>query len=285
MADHRKIHPYIPKLVEQLEARRIDRRDFLRTATLLGLSATTAYGIVGRVFGESAIPRAYAQAKPKTGGTFKVGMQVQKMEDPATYSWTQMSNQSRHIGRVSGDHRSRQHHAADARPELGSLRRPQDLDPEVAPGRGLAQRRPVRGRARGLELQALARPGPRLVQQRAVDLLVDGRGQGRQEDHAAGRGRGGGRPHDPPAPDQAGAVGAGGLLQLSDRDPAPVVQGAVLRQPDRHRTVHADRARGRRQVPAQADHQDHQRQGLQVLGRRGLSRRDPLLSTTMPTTS
>ena len=97
MADHRKIHPYIPKLVEQLEARRIDRRDFLRTATLLGLSATTAYGIVGRVFGESAIPRAYAQAKPKPGGTFKVGMQVQKMEDPATYSWTQMSNQTRHM--------------------------------------------------------------------------------------------------------------------------------------------------------------------------------------------
>jgi peptide/nickel transport system substrate-binding protein len=97
VADNRKIHPYIPKLVEQLEARRVDRREFLRTATLLGLSATTAYGIVGRVFGESAVPRARAQGTPKQGGILRVAMEVQKMDDPATYSWTQMSNQTRHI--------------------------------------------------------------------------------------------------------------------------------------------------------------------------------------------
>jgi peptide/nickel transport system substrate-binding protein len=97
VADNRKIHPYIPKLVEQLEARRVDRREFLRTATLLGLSATAAYGIVGRVFGESAVPRARAQGTPKQGGIFRVAMEVQKMDDPATYSWTQMSNQTRHI--------------------------------------------------------------------------------------------------------------------------------------------------------------------------------------------
>jgi peptide/nickel transport system substrate-binding protein len=97
VADDRKIHPYIPKLVEQLEARRIDRREFLRTSTLLGLSATTAYGIVGRVFGESAIPRARAQGAPKPGGILRVAMEVQKMDDPATYSWVQMSNQTRHI--------------------------------------------------------------------------------------------------------------------------------------------------------------------------------------------
>jgi peptide/nickel transport system substrate-binding protein len=95
-SDERRVHPYIPKLVEQLEAGRVDRREFLRTSTLLGLSATTAYGIVGRLFGESAIPRARAQGTPKKGGIFKVGMEVQKMEDPATYSWTQMSNQTRH---------------------------------------------------------------------------------------------------------------------------------------------------------------------------------------------
>ena len=95
MADDRKIHPYIPRLIEQLEARRVDRREFLRTATLLGLSAPAAYGIVGRVFGESAIPRARAQGKP--GGILRVAMEVQKMDDPATYSWVQMSNQTRHI--------------------------------------------------------------------------------------------------------------------------------------------------------------------------------------------
>ncbi len=90
-----RIHPIIPKLIEQLEARRIDRREFLRTSTLLGLSATAAYGVVGRVLGESAIPKARAQGKP--GGTLRVAMEVQKMDDPATYSWVQMSNQTRHI--------------------------------------------------------------------------------------------------------------------------------------------------------------------------------------------
>jgi peptide/nickel transport system substrate-binding protein len=95
--DERRVHPYIPELVEQFEARRVDRREFLRTATLLGMSAPVAYGIVGKVLGESAIPRARAQATPKQGGILRVGMEVQKMDDPATYSWTQMSNQTRHI--------------------------------------------------------------------------------------------------------------------------------------------------------------------------------------------
>jgi peptide/nickel transport system substrate-binding protein len=96
-SDERRVHPYIPRLVEQLEARRVDRREFLRTATLLGMSAPVAYGIVGKVLGEDAIPRARAQGTPRKGGTLRVGMEVQKMDDPATYSWTQMSNQTRHI--------------------------------------------------------------------------------------------------------------------------------------------------------------------------------------------
>jgi peptide/nickel transport system substrate-binding protein len=94
-SDDRRVHPYIPELVAQLEARRVDRREFLRTATLLGMSAPVAYGIVGRVLGESAIPRARAQGTK--GGILRVAMEVQKMDEPATYSWVQMSNQTRHI--------------------------------------------------------------------------------------------------------------------------------------------------------------------------------------------
>jgi peptide/nickel transport system substrate-binding protein len=97
-SDDRKVHSYIPKLVEQLEARRIDRREFLRTATLLGLSSTAAYSIAGRILGENLVDPALAQSgTPKQGGIFRVAMEVQKMDDPATYSWTQMSNQTRHI--------------------------------------------------------------------------------------------------------------------------------------------------------------------------------------------
>jgi peptide/nickel transport system substrate-binding protein len=97
-SDERRVHPYIPRLVEQLQARRIDRREFLRTATLLGMSSAAAYGIAGRILGERLIEPVLAQsATPKKGGTLRVAMEVQKMDDPATYSWTQMSNQTRHI--------------------------------------------------------------------------------------------------------------------------------------------------------------------------------------------
>ena len=132
-SDDRRIHPYIPKLVEQLEQRRVGRREFLRTSTLLGLSATTAYGIVGRVFGESAIPRARAQGTP--GGILRVAMQVQKMEDPATYSWIADVQPVPAHHRIPGDDRPRQRHPADAGRELGRVRRPQDLDLQPAPGR------------------------------------------------------------------------------------------------------------------------------------------------------
>ena len=97
-SDERRVHPYIPKLVEQLEARRVDRREFLRTATLLGMSrAASPMGSSARCSARASIPRARAQGTPKQGGIFRVGMEVQKMDDPATYSWTQMSNQTRHI--------------------------------------------------------------------------------------------------------------------------------------------------------------------------------------------
>jgi peptide/nickel transport system substrate-binding protein len=97
-SDECRVHPYIPRLVEQLEARRVDRREFLRTATLLGLSSAAAYDIAGRILGENLVDPALAQTGiPKKGGILRVGMQVQKMEDPATYSWVEMSNQTRHI--------------------------------------------------------------------------------------------------------------------------------------------------------------------------------------------
>jgi peptide/nickel transport system substrate-binding protein len=97
-SDERRVHPYIPRLVEQLEARRVDRREFLRTATLLGMSSAAAYGIAGRILGENLIDPALAQTgTPKKGGILRVAMEVQKMDDPATYSWVQMSNQTRHI--------------------------------------------------------------------------------------------------------------------------------------------------------------------------------------------
>ena len=97
-ATGKRIHPYIPELCEQLRAGKLDRREFLRTATLLGVSAGAAYGMAGKILGTEMLSRpAQAQETPKKGGTFKVSMQVQEMNDPATYDWTQKSNVGRHM--------------------------------------------------------------------------------------------------------------------------------------------------------------------------------------------
>ncbi len=92
----RRIHPLVHEMEKQLESGRCGRRDFLRTVTLLGVSSAAAYTMAGRITGETIVENAKAQS-PKSGGILRVGMQVQKMEDPATYSWVEMSNQSRHI--------------------------------------------------------------------------------------------------------------------------------------------------------------------------------------------
>lgn len=78
-------HPYIPRLKKQFAEGRCERREFLRTATLLGLSATAAYAFLGTVTGEQFAAPARA-AMPK-GGTFRFGMRVLDLTNPHAYSW------------------------------------------------------------------------------------------------------------------------------------------------------------------------------------------------------
>ncbi len=97
--DHQKlskIHRSIPDLLEQVKEGKLNRREFIKTSTLLGLSATAAYTLAGfpKGFG---VPAAHA-ATPKKGGILKMSMVVQEMMDPATFSWTEKSNVARHIG-------------------------------------------------------------------------------------------------------------------------------------------------------------------------------------------
>ena len=93
---HKRQHWYIPVVKDQFLKGRVSRREFLRTATLLGLSAGAAYGFVGQVTGERPVARARA-AEPKRGGTFRMAMQVQEMVDPATFDWVEKSNVARHV--------------------------------------------------------------------------------------------------------------------------------------------------------------------------------------------
>ncbi len=92
------VHPGIPDVAERLRKEEISRREFVRTATLLGMSATAAYAVAGELTGQGAVPAAEAQdGEPTMGGTLRCGMRVQQMKDPATFDWTEKSNQARHV--------------------------------------------------------------------------------------------------------------------------------------------------------------------------------------------
>ncbi len=86
-------HPYIPELAEELRRENISRRDFVRTATLLGLSATAAYAMAGRISGRPFAPTA--KAAEGKGGVLKVATRVQEMTDPSTFDWIPKSNVAR----------------------------------------------------------------------------------------------------------------------------------------------------------------------------------------------
>jgi len=79
----RREHSYIKTLKEQFAEGRIPRREFLRTATLLGLSAGAAYAFVGEVTGEGAAPEAQAQDMPM-GGTLRVALRTIDIKNPHT---------------------------------------------------------------------------------------------------------------------------------------------------------------------------------------------------------
>jgi peptide/nickel transport system substrate-binding protein len=92
---HRTRHPYVPELQEQLRKGDLDRREFLRTSTLLGVTASAAYAMAGRITGQASA--APAPAAGKRGGNLRCSMRVQEMTDPATFDWGEKSNQARHM--------------------------------------------------------------------------------------------------------------------------------------------------------------------------------------------
>ena len=79
-------HPYVPKLKQHFAGRKVDRREFLRTATLLGVSATAAYEFAGRIEGRSFLPRASATDLPK-GGHLRLAWRVPELDSPHTFAW------------------------------------------------------------------------------------------------------------------------------------------------------------------------------------------------------
>jgi peptide/nickel transport system substrate-binding protein len=104
-------HPYLPELADLLRQGRVNRRDFLRTATLLGMSATAAYAMAGSITGEGVAVKSAMAQSPKMGGSLRVAMAVQEMTDPATFDWVEKSNVARfiveHLTRTGADNITR----------------------------------------------------------------------------------------------------------------------------------------------------------------------------------
>jgi peptide/nickel transport system substrate-binding protein len=96
------VHPYIPEMKELYRAGRITRREFLRTATLLGMSVASASTFLAAC----APPQPAAPAEPaateapaagglKRGGKMTVATRVQRLDHPARLSWIEGANAMR----------------------------------------------------------------------------------------------------------------------------------------------------------------------------------------------
>jgi peptide/nickel transport system substrate-binding protein len=85
-----KLHPVIGRAGAELADGRLERREFLRIATLLGVSAASAYGLAGLT-----APAIAQSAAPKKGGIVRIGMRVQDLKSPHTYSWIEAGNAAR----------------------------------------------------------------------------------------------------------------------------------------------------------------------------------------------
>jgi len=95
-------HPYIPELEELYRGGRITRREFLRNATILGMSLVSASSFLAACAREEATtappteaptaapePTAPAPAGPKRGGELVYHHQVQDLTDPHACQWIQ----------------------------------------------------------------------------------------------------------------------------------------------------------------------------------------------------
>lgn len=116
-----KIHGYLPELYNQYAQGRVSRREFLRMATLLGMSvgaatiaaqcgapaqpaaapAESGGETAAESAGEAQQEEAAAEAPSgavKRGGTWTSSMQLQLLDHPARLSWVQGANIVRQVG-------------------------------------------------------------------------------------------------------------------------------------------------------------------------------------------
>ncbi len=172
----RRLHPKAQEAFELMERGRLSRREFIRVAALTGLAAGAAYAMAGlpaagaragqqyAVHGRSQRPEGRHPARrhgnPEDGGSGELRLDADVERQPAD-------------ARIHLLHRPAERHPSDAGGELGSFRRPEDLDAPSSPGREVVERRRFQRRRRDLQLHPLDGPRGRLVQRRPLDLRRD----------------------------------------------------------------------------------------------------------------
>ncbi len=86
------IHPYIPEALDSYRRGDVGRREFLRLATLLGLSVAGAHALIG-----AQPTRAQTPTPAGSGGILRCSHRVQAITDPARFDWPEAGNLTRHI--------------------------------------------------------------------------------------------------------------------------------------------------------------------------------------------
>jgi peptide/nickel transport system substrate-binding protein len=104
----RDVHPYVPELEDLYLKGRITRREFLRNATLLGMSVAGATAFLTSCGGAEPEPTEAPPAEgpteaapsggPVRGGTYTASMQLQLLDHPARLSWVEGANIVRQFG-------------------------------------------------------------------------------------------------------------------------------------------------------------------------------------------
>ena len=93
---HRDEHPYLATLKHLHAQGRCDRREFIRTATLLGLSASAALGFAARISG-TALAQPQPEANIPRGGTARIGVRLRAIESAHKNNFVPPSNVLRQV--------------------------------------------------------------------------------------------------------------------------------------------------------------------------------------------
>ncbi len=84
------ISSFVLGLAEATRAGEFSRREFLTTASALGVTTASALALAGL-----PAPAIAQTAEPKKGGTLRVAMSIYQPKDPRTFDWTEMGNVAR----------------------------------------------------------------------------------------------------------------------------------------------------------------------------------------------